>query len=936
MNNTNLPNSKLTPSTRRAQAFKHIGSHTQKAAAVSKLIGGNMPHHQPHAPQAVANSTSQSDMIKMSQEQQQRIIDNENACLLMPEIEWACRVLISSILSPKDMTKRELIYNIDIDWMSPTVKSVILDEIKKEMETVYDYSDSLYYIFKDALFTKGSHPRIILPEAAIDQVINAGQTLTMEQIGSMFEEDQTTIKSKGYFGPLDITAPAKLTMESYRKAGGAVSVTKADERIVFNSFPTTESFKANATSGFEVSVLENLTITDNYEAIKMAPYMEAISESRREELAQRPSIDFGDFEFPLSTNESFSNPPSRAKNSGLTTNEFKAVVYKSAPNNMVTHLRIPGRDSLKRRSVGRPLVISGPPEAFIPLHVPGNVRRKIGAIVILDENGHPISLDGADQIISRAHSAFNAMNSQGTSGKDAMGSMILSKAARNLTGGLSVTTFRDLTKIFEQLVEENIVPRLMNGAYPSGVEMADTGDLYTLMLARVLCSMRTRMVFIPAEMFTYFAFDYHSNGMGKSLLDSNKMLIAFRAGMLLARTNGEIRNSIPLTKVTMKIDEDDADWEKTFEETQDIISKTRQPQYPLDTLAVNDLLNWINRAGFVFAFEGHPRIPDTGFSFEKLSHDNPLPSQELYDSLGKQLYMGFGIPPELMDSTYDPEFAIAVASRNIMFTQTILESQKIASGLITDDHRKLILSDGIIMNMIVGMVRSKWGEITSKLPQEDQEALKADPKAFAIGLVKRIVNSIVVTLPQPDATTLENQRERYNQFKDFVEDAFPNFASEDVISPDIAPELSQRIGSMTNTLKSGMMRKWMGDNNIMPELFNMSAVDEEGKPKFDILKMTESYTAGLVANLMAMAKAIAPQEVAVSKDNETLKLGSETTADSSSGGFGGGGGDSSFGGGFGGDGGGGDDFDLDLDIDTSATNPESQPGEAPAEEAPMA
>lgn len=923
---TNLPNSKLSPNTRRAQAFKSIGSHTLTAAHVSKLREGNMPHHQQHSHSALTTSTSQADMTKMSQEQQLRIIDNENAIQLMPEIEWACRVLVSSILSPKDMTKRELIYTIDLDWLSPSVKSVILDDVKKEMENVYNYSDSLYYIFKDALFTKGAHPRLILPEAAVDKIINSGQTLTMESLNNVFIKDGSTIKNRGYFGPPGLELKGnKITMESFRRANSIKKPDSPDERFLI------EKFKDDKSEETEVVPLDLITITDNPDDIKLPFYLEAVSESRREEMASRPTIDFGDFDFGFgetgnSTNESYQDET--APNSGLTKNEFRNTVYKSAPNNMVTHLRIPGRDSLKRRSVGRPLVQSIPPESVIPLHVPGDVRRKIGYIIIYGDHGHPITLEGSDQVISRAQTMFNTMNTSNTTGKDSMSSMILSKAARNMTGGTQVTTFRDLSKIFEQLVEDNIVPRLMNGAYPGGVEIGDSNDLYTLMVARVLCSMRTRMVFVPAEMMTYFAFDYHSNGMGKSLLDANKMLIAIRAGILLTRMTGELRNAIPLTKVRMKIDEDDTDWEKTWEEALHMISTTRQPQYPLSTLAVNDLMDWIHRAGFQFEFEGHPRMPDTGFAFEKINHQQQLPDQEFYDSLGKQLYMGFGIPPELMDSAYDPEFAIAVASRNIMFTQTILESQKIASGLITDDHRRLILSDGVMMNNIVRLVKSKWGEISIRLPEEDNELLKKDPKRFAIDLVKRIVNSIVVSLPQPDATTLENQRERYDQFTQFIDSALPNFASEDVVSMDIAPELSQKIGSMSNMLKAAITREWMANNNILPELFKMSSVDEEGKPQFDALKILEDHTAGLMANLMGFAKAMAPLDQAVKKDTETLQLGDEV----SGGGLGSSGGSDSSGSDSGGDFGGGD-FGGDLDMDFgegsgSDTSEASEPTES--------
>lgn len=866
----NLPNTHTTPATRRVQAFSVIGSRSLTAAYVSKLREGNHHHHSKDAPSLVTSSTSQSDMASISQEQQIRAIDNENAINLMPEIEWACRVLVSSILSPKDMTKRELIYNIDLDWLPPGAKTAVIEQVKKDMTTVYEYGDSLYHIFKDALFRKGSHPRLILPEAAVDMAINSGETLSMESLSQMYSPDGKSLKRKGYFGKhpqVNETGPRFITMESYQKVKG---ISGSDD-------PDDAFFVRIEKDGVEsVVTLEGISVTDNYECLKLPSYLEVISASERQELAKRPKPNFSGFDFGLdSTNESFHSKPATSKNSSLNVNEFRNAVYKGAPNNMVTHMQIPGRTALKRRSVGRPLVKSLSPESVIPLHVPGDPRRKIGYIVLIGEDGHPISMESADQVISRGRSMMKTQNSADSLGSGAMGSMILSKAARNLTGGSEVTSFRDLSKIFEQLVEDNIIPRLMNGSYPGGAELADTSDLYSLMLARTLCSMRTRLVFVPAEMLTYFAFDYHANGMGRSLLDSNKTLIAIRAGLLLTRMTGEIRNSIPLTKVTMKFDEDDTDWEKTWEEAAHAVSTTRQPQYPLNTLAINDLMDWIHRAGYVWSFQSHPRMPDTGFDFDKITHENPLPDQDFYDSLGKQIYMGFGIPPELMDSTYDPEFAIAVASRNIMFTQTVLEFQKVASGLITEDHHRLILSDGIMLNEIVKVVKSKWGEISSNLPSEDKELFAKDPAKFAIDLVERIVTSITVSLPQPDATTLQNQQERFKEFKDFLEEALPSFISQDLISADIAPELAAKFGAMEPVIKAALIRKFMADNNIMPELFDMASVDEEGKPNFDLLKISEDYMLGLNANLMSFAKSMVPVDQAARKDSESMGLGSD-------------------------------------------------------------
>lgn len=943
--NQNLPNTSLSDSRRRALAQSAVGSSVNRIAFASKLRAGNMPHHDTkNRGSALVNAHSQSDMTKISQEQQIRQIDNQNAIELMPEIEWACRVLISSILSPKDMTKRELTYSLKMEWLPPDIRQLISDKIKEEMELNYDYANSLYPIIKDALFIKGSHPRLVLPEAAVDRIINSGHTLSIEHLKSSFAESGTSLKSGGYFGPLFKNKGGKLTMESFKRAMG--NRTEADmldeEPIMFEVIKTGPDGKEE--EGIEK--LDLITITDNIDALKLPAYMEAIMATKRHELMKRPSSDWDGFDFGLPTptqedlkvttegnfiDDSIGAPtvggasphvPGSSKQlygvvnqkahvSKLDEDQFRATLYKAAPTNIVTHLRIPGVSALPRRSVGRPLVQSLPSESVIPIHAPGDPSRHLGYIILNDETGHPITLANSEQTIARASALFNATNNTNAVGGQNMGSMILSKAARNLGSNGKVTKMQELTKIFEQIIDENVIGRMMNGAYPGGASIGDVNDLYSLMMARTLCSMRTRIVFVPAEMISYFAFDFHDNGVGRSLLDRNKMLIGMRAGLLLTRTTSEMRNSIPLTEVTMRFDETDPDWEKTAEEALHIMSQTRQPQYPLTTLAVNDIMDWIHRAGFVFRFAEHPRIPDTGFEFNKIQHENKLPDSEFYDKLGQQLYMGFGIPPELMDTTYDPEFAVAVANRNIIFTQTILEYQKTLSGLMSDDIRRLATSDGLLVQEIADIIKSKWGAIAANIPDEEKEIFKFNPKNYAMELVNRAINSLYVSLPSPDTTTIENQATQFDLYEQFLDRALNYIVSEDILSVDYGKELIGKISTMRPAIKAAYMRDYMARNNILPELADISSLSEDGKPVFNLLSVTKNHIQGLAVNLINFAKEMIPLDNAVAEDAKTLNLGDEgDTGGFGGGGSGGGGGGDEFGGGDMGFGG----MDLNMDF----------------------
>jgi hypothetical protein len=153
----------------RINAFRQ--SDTSRAIA-SKLVEGlfNMPKKRtkkerdaitpPNAMIAhVANKIAGNNM------------DAENMMQLLPDMELAKQVLVSSILSPVDMISTELTYGSDATALGE-VKSLLVDVIREHFEDTYKMTSKLPTQLENILFTKGAHAWVILPESSIDDAIN--------------------------------------------------------------------------------------------------------------------------------------------------------------------------------------------------------------------------------------------------------------------------------------------------------------------------------------------------------------------------------------------------------------------------------------------------------------------------------------------------------------------------------------------------------------------------------------------------------------------------------------------------------------------------------------------------------------------------------------------------------------------------------------------
>lgn len=102
---------------------------------------------------------------------QDRADMNENIMVLLPELKQAKEIIISSIISPNDFSKKELIadYNNTLNLPEATVSAIkgLIDDTVKRHKLV----DELYDIAEKALFLEGAAVELIIPRSKIESII---------------------------------------------------------------------------------------------------------------------------------------------------------------------------------------------------------------------------------------------------------------------------------------------------------------------------------------------------------------------------------------------------------------------------------------------------------------------------------------------------------------------------------------------------------------------------------------------------------------------------------------------------------------------------------------------------------------------------------------------------------------------------------------------
>lgn len=918
--------------------LQFIRSDTSLAAAISKSTPGDI--------QSPRNSDGSMNLQHVSpitfrnalMRRARRNVDNEAYLRLLPDLKLSSQILVSSILSPKNMMDTELSYELPKNVFGPNLIASLVGILKEHFTEDYQIEDDLSEILTKALVTRGSNPIAVIPENALDQFINRDLRFTTENfqeyLGEFFNPDQS-LKPLGILGRSDA--------EGSQRALGLVLESQFNPVAALDKAAQTVTYRMARADGvlekIGEPVHELVTVTDNPAVFAMARLNEKIERDAISHMYQekRGGVSLG--------LESF-------RPTDLSDDALLRMVTprRNQPQEAVAVL--PSQNELRRTSVGAPLVMHMPSEAVMPVHVPGNVQEHIGYFILLDESGHPIDMSDDAMGVNSALSGTTAI------GNSSLMSNITRRAEQNL--GLDAGKFdlmndehmRISNQIFADMVDRDLTARIRNGAYGKDVTLAGNEDLYRVMWARTLMQKRTQMLYLPKQYVTYVAFEYGADGMGRSILDDQATINTMRVTLMMVDVIASMRNSIGLTEVEVNVPEHDANPIKTLEKVKHHIAQTRSVQIPQSVSNLSDITRSINQAGYLISTTGaNKQIPDLKFSIQQRSTNYVRPDTDLRDGLKASSAMGFGLSPETVNNSFDPEFATTAMHNNLLLAKRVMMLQAKFMPLISDHVRKYITHHQPLLQKLREAIKEqadqllvKWDDYpeveqlkdVSKETQTDYEVYRA---------LRELLSNLNVTLPKPTVSTLENQTEDLEKYDRLVDVALNGYFSDQIFTEGTSGEMAQQVTTFRGLIKSYLMRAYMAKTNIVPELSDLATRVGAANPKLDAFVMDATQHAMAITAASTKAfMAMAPVAAAANKDLASVgaNAGAEAAPDTG-GSYGGGGGD------YGGGGGGGfDDFSLDdgglggdpLDDDglgeqtndePTGENTEGQPGQDPLE-----
>lgn len=792
---------------------------------------------------------------------------------LLPDTELAMQILVSSILSPKDMVNVDLNYTVEQTAFDGAVVGSLLEKVTDYFQNTYKITDLLPKILQDVLFYAGSYPLAILPENSIDDAINSPERVSLESVSDQLDRQGHTLHL-GILGQKreGITPGMESLFGTYTASANY------DPKVHFSD-PKWKGWDPL------------LTVTDNPSILKMPMLREKIQNDRVQDVLASRKMSM------KVRRETVSHESINGKKD-VETSLYRRRRYRAQP---VLAIKPPSQ--MKKKAVGHPLVMKLPHECVIPVHMPSNPEEHLGYFVLVDPQGNPV-------VHAKESDYYTDLQTNINSNRE-MVSQLIATTKRETMGR---ETSRDhdmeeLARIYSDLVEEDLIARLKHGVYGDDVAVGKPQDVYRIMMARAFAKMHTQVLYIPRELMTYIAFDYNKYGLGTSLLQNSKIIGGLRAMLLFAHTMADIKNSVQRTRLNITLDPNDPDPSNTVEFLMHEYAKTRQASYPLGASNPIDIVSFLQNSAVDVAVSGNTAYPETKMDIEDKQSNKAKPDQELENSLRDRHLMSMGLSPETVTAGAGAEFATSVVQNNLLLTKRVMIYQQLLVSFISDFVQKYVLNSGYLMDELREIIEENYDALTkeqkddirdaSKRIREEQDASEPhggkddifagsshfERQAAAYGvrseeshhdrrydedehrpgveeLLLEFVNAIRVTLPAPDTSTLENQMKSFDQYVEALDKAIAAYIDTTFMDASSMGELQEYIEPTKAAIKAHYIRQWLRNNNVLTELDELTTLGDDGKPALNLWETTEAHLESLgksiqeyMTKLMESAKA---------------------------------------------------------------------------------
>ena len=707
--------------------------------------------------------------------------DIKNILEMNPNAQLAIDICVNGTLSPNNTLDSQLQYKSSYDKLG-AIKSTLLQKIREIMNAQVELEDILPTVLKDAKYDVGSYALLVVPTGRIREMIKSEK---LERTNS----DQKIMKFESMINDFsNVKRPLQ-----------------ADKRYLE---PSALSFKLEdigleTTTSLDVSKL--ITVHSDLEIIRMNKMRENWIKQEAVNGCLDSLEDFSNYDIKADMAEMAKEHKQEGLDDSVIADSLNRArnyafddVISLAPEvdpdgiDMAVHMHIPH-------------------ESIFVMHKPGSPEDHVGYYIALDMSGNPISV--GDEL------NIHNPNYNGTYGNDASNSAMSGQAnfaAGNTEMGFSGMNnssiqgrrISDKTALFSKVTEKQLVDKIKSGYFKHhDISLAEHKDLMQTMFQRLLSNKQTQLIFVPASLMTYIAFEYDENGNGISLIIKHKNIGVLNSILTLANTLSAINNTIDYKEVRVKFDDDELDFNKTTDMViGNLVRHSSMNGSRLLSTDVYKQFDYLGTKGYQLAFEDHPSFPGTSVEINNLDRERAAPDVDVMEKNEALLIQSLGSTPEVVDMARNVEFASSYFQSNLQAARRAIADQKILTKFLDKFIRTYLMNSPLAL---------KW------MIQEIDRSRKDNPELRGIKtieLVRGFINSVTTQLPKPDMVKVELLDKAITEQEKLVDHVLKYTIGEEALQgEDVGEHLEATLEAIRRKIKAVIMRDFLASNNMFNE-----------------------------------------------------------------------------------------------------------------------
>lgn len=797
-------------------------------AVKSKLVHGSNPSNTIEMASNKETKQSPEYLTAVATRTANSIVDSHNIQQNLPDIELIKQIVIPSIISPNDMMNEELTY-LTTDEELGAVATSLLEVVEDTCRNFYKIDKNMSKELEEILFNVGAHIDIIIPEASIDSVIRSGERVSVENLNNLFDS-KGNLSHLGILGnpPNGPVSNIVSDRDGFRFAVGMESL--GDKKPDYDPNISHECFR--------------LRITDNLNLLKLPKLKEKAQQDRIADIYKSNGLGVENYLTRLgATTRNTEQKDEEERQAAIA--ETIGSLYSERSYRMKEVITLKTRNKNDRDSIGRPLVMGLPSESVIPVHTPSDPTDHIGYYILIDQTGNPIRVSLTDNLFESMRFSYQSSGAE-------MSSYLASQVnqmqqGQNLNGnGDSQMQYEDAVRVYTEIVERDLIDRLKNGAYGEELGVARISEIYRIMFSRALAKQHTQLLYVPKTLMTYLAFDYNEFGVGISLIEKTKMLSSLRISLLYANAMAVVRNSITQRKLQIELDEMDVAPELTISTAQHRAAIAMNRANPFGGFDPNNIMERLTQASVSTEVSGGAgNFPQTKVGMEYSNSNYTQVDTSFTDDIRDQHHMGLWVTPEMLDTATGTDFATSIVANNALFAKRTKNAQIQYCELKTMHIRKLCYNDNVVLTKLIDTIKANRQSIPETISKEYSDE----------DIALYFINTLEVALPEPDLSKFEMQMEAFTAYSDALDKVLPTFINQDILTTDLIGELSNVISPTIAVIKNYFLRRYLKENNILPELFDLVTKDEDSEPALKLLEEQNIHITSIQASVLEFMRA---------------------------------------------------------------------------------